>query len=159
MRDGLRIGDRTGAVTLVGERECTLQRRHQKLIEVAPSPSLSTELREHLCEATRRLAAASGYDNLGTFEFLLDGEETNGEAFAFIEANPRLQVEHTVTEEVFGIDLVRTQIELAGGRTLAELGLTQADVPAARGFAVQLRINLETMDAAGSKTVNVPPVG
>ena len=141
------IGDRHGAISHLWERECTIQRRNQKLIEVAPSPSLSDGLRQHIVEAARQLAAAAHYDSLGTFEFLVDGE-TSGDAatFAFIEANPRLQVEHTVTEEVLGIDLVKSQFAVAAGAALAALGLSQADVPAPRGYAMQLRVNMETMD-------------
>jgi acetyl/propionyl-CoA carboxylase alpha subunit/acetyl-CoA carboxylase carboxyltransferase component len=144
------IGDRFGAISHLWERECTIQRRNQKLIEVAPSPSLSDGLRSRIIDAARRLAAAAHYDSLGTFEFLVDGEATEGDrAFAFIEANPRLQVEHTVTEEVLGVDLVKSQIAVASGVTLASLGLTQTAVPAPRGYAVQLRINMEVMDAKG----------
>ena len=145
------IGDRHGAISHLWERECTMQRRNQKLIEVAPSPSLSDGLRQRIVEAARQLAAAAHYDSLGTFEFLVDGE-TSGDAttFAFIEANPRLQVEHTVTEEVIGIDLVKSQLAVAAGATLAALGLTQADVPAPRGYAMQLRVNMETMDETGA---------
>jgi acetyl-CoA carboxylase carboxyltransferase component/biotin carboxyl carrier protein len=144
------IGDRFGAISHLWERECTIQRRNQKLIEVAPSPSLSDGLRSRIIDAAKALAAAAHYDSLGTFEFLVDGEATQGDpAFAFIEANPRLQVEHTVTEEVLGVDLVKSQIAVASGATLASLGLTQAAVPVPRGYAVQLRINMEVMDAKG----------
>jgi len=144
------IGDRFGAISHLWERECTIQRRNQKLIEVAPSPSLSDGLRSRIIDAAKALAAAAHYDSLGTFEFLVDDEATEGDpAFAFIEANPRLQVEHTVTEEVLGVDLVKSQIAVASGATLASLGLTQAAVPAPRGYAVQLRINMEVMDAKG----------
>ncbi|MFT3976615.1 MAG: carboxyl transferase domain-containing protein [Sphingomonas bacterium] len=139
------IGDRHGAVSHLWERECTIQRRHQKLIEVAPSPSLAEADRAHIVGAATRIAAATGYDSLGTFEFLVgDG------AFAFIEANPRLQVEHTVTEEVLGIDLVRAQLAVAAGASLASLGLDQPHVPAPRGHAMQLRVNMEVMDATGA---------
>ncbi|MDO9561660.1 MAG: biotin/lipoyl-containing protein, partial [Bradyrhizobium sp.] len=145
------IGDRHGAISHLWERECTIQRRHQKLIEVAPSPSLSDSLRTRIIDAARQLAAAANYDNLGTFEFLVDGQATAGDpAFAFIEANPRLQVEHTVTEEVLGIDLVKSQLAVAAGASLASLGLAQSDVPAPRGFAMQLRINMEVMDEQGA---------
>jgi len=144
------IGDRFGAISHLWERECTIQRRNQKLIEVAPSPSLSDGLRSRIIDAAKELAAAAHYDSLGTFEFLVDGEATEGDpAFSFIEANPRLQVEHTVTEEVLGVDLVKSQIAVASGATLASLGLTQAAVPVPRGYAVQLRINMEVMDAKG----------
>ena len=132
------------AVTHLGERECSIQRRHQKLIEIAPSPRLTENLRGRLTAAALRLAEEACYDNAGTFEFLVyDGN------FAFLEANPRLQVEHTITEELTGVDLVKTQMQLAGGCSLAELGLRQSEVTLRRGFAMELRINLETMDASG----------
>lgn len=145
------IGDRHGNVSQLWERECTIQRRNQKLIEIAPSPSLPDGLRSRIVEAAKTLAAAANYDSLGTFEFLVDGEAGEGDgAFAFIEANPRLQVEHTVTEEVLSVDLVRSQLAVAGGAMLAALGLDQASVPQPRGFAIQLRVNMETMDAKGA---------
>ncbi len=144
------IGDHYGAISHLWERECTVQRRNQKLIEVAPSPSLSEALRARIIEAAKQLAAAAHYDNLGTFEFLVDGEAGHEAAFAFIEANPRLQVEHTVTEEVLGVDLVKSQLAVAAGATLASLGLAQAEVPAPRGYAMQLRINMEVMDEQGT---------
>jgi acetyl-CoA carboxylase carboxyltransferase component/biotin carboxyl carrier protein len=132
------------------ERECTIQRRNQKLIEIAPSPSLSDALRSRIIDAAKQLAAAAHYDSLGTFEFLVDGEASGDDpTFAFIEANPRLQVEHTVTEEVLGVDLVKSQLAVAAGATLASLGLTQPAVPAPRGYAMQLRINMEVMDEKG----------
>ena len=144
------IGDRFGAISHLWERECTIQRRNQKLIEVAPSPSLSDVQRSRIIDAAKQLAAAAQYDNLGTFEFLVDDDAIGGDpAFAFIEANPRLQVEHTVTEEVLGVDLVKAQLAVASGATLASLGLAQAAVPAPRGYAMQLRINMEVMDEKG----------
>jgi acetyl/propionyl-CoA carboxylase alpha subunit/acetyl-CoA carboxylase carboxyltransferase component len=144
------IGDRHGAISHLWERECTIQRRNQKLIEVAPSPSLSDALRSRIIEAAKQLATAARYDNLGTFEFLVDGDaKSDDTAFAFIEANPRLQVEHTVTEEVLGVDLVKSQLAVAAGATLASLGLAQSAIPAARGYAMQLRVNMEVMDANG----------
>lgn len=142
------IGDRHGAISHLWERECTIQRRHQKLIEVAPSPSLSDGLRGRIIEAAKQLATAAAYDNLGTFEFLVDG--TAEDSFAFIEANPRLQVEHTVTEEVLGLDLVRAQLAIAAGSTLASLGLAQGAIPKPRGYAMQLRVNMETLDETGA---------
>src|SRR5439155_26816113 len=142
------LGDGSGAVTDLWERDCTLQRRHQKLIEIAPSPRLSAEIREQLIVAAVRLAESVKYDNIGTFEFLVDADDPS--RFFFIEANPRLQVENTVTEEVTGIDLVQTQLRLAAGRTLEELHLRQSDIPEPRGYAVQLRINTETIDATGA---------
>lgn len=142
------IGDRHGAISHLWERECTIQRRHQKLIEVAPSPSLSDALRGRIIEAAKELATAASYDNLGTFEFLVDG--TAEDSFAFIEANPRLQVEHTVTEEVLGLDLVRAQLAVAAGTTLTSLGLAQGSIPKPRGYAMQLRVNMETLDELGA---------
>src|SRR6202048_1389270 len=145
------IGDRFGAISHLWERECTIQRRNQKLIEVAPSPSLSDALRSRIIEAAKELAAAARYDNLGTFEFLVDGDAKGEEqAFAFIEANPRLQVEHTVTEEVLGVDLVQSQLAVADGATLGSLGLAQAYIPKPRGYAMQLRVNMEVMDESGA---------
>ena len=142
------IGDRHGAISHLWERECTIQRRHQKLIEVAPSPSLSEALRGRIIAAAKQLAAAASYDNLGTFEFLIDG--TAEDSFAFIEANPRLQVEHTVTEEVLGLDLVRAQLAIAAGSSLATLGLAQGAILKPRGYAMQLRVNMETLDVSGA---------
>jgi len=150
------IGDGSGAVTHLWERECTLQRRNQKLVEVAPSPTLPHPLQKRIIEAALHMAREVRYASLGTFEFLVDASDHSEHApFYFIEANPRLQVEHTVTEEITGIDLVKAQLQLAGGGTLAQIGLTQHEVPAPRGFAVQLRINMETMDAEG----NTQPAG
>ncbi|MDO9431432.1 MAG: biotin carboxylase N-terminal domain-containing protein, partial [Phenylobacterium sp.] len=132
-------------VSHLWDRECSLQRQRQKVVEIAPADSLPLETRERLFEAAVALGRAAHYRNLGTVEFLVDGESV-----VFIEANPRLQVEHTVTEAVTGLDLVRIQIEVARGRSLADLGLTQSQVPSPRGSAVQARINLETMSADGS---------
>jgi pyruvate carboxylase len=144
------IGDRYGAISHLWERECTIQRRHQKLIEVAPSPSLSDGLRSCIIESARQIASAAHYDNLGTFEFLVDdGSAASEPTFAFIEANPRLQVEHTVTEEVLGVDLVKAQLAVAAGATLGSLGLAQADIAKPRGYAMQLRVNMEVMDEKG----------
>ncbi len=156
------VGDGTGRVTQFGERECSIQRRHQKLVEMAPSPTLATALRERICAAAVRMAESVQYGGLGTFEFLVDSRAGR---FVFIEANPRLQVEHTVTEEVYGVDLVKTQLRIAGGDTLEEVGLLhQAIVP--NGFAIQLRVNLETMQpdgsalpASGTITAYTPPSG
>jgi acetyl/propionyl-CoA carboxylase alpha subunit/acetyl-CoA carboxylase carboxyltransferase component len=143
------IGDHEGGVVHLGERECSIQRRNQKIVEIAPSPTLGEHLRGRLTDAAVALARAARYDSLGTFEFLVDDAASGGDGFAFIEANPRLQVEHTVTEEVTGVDLVKTQLRIAAGATLASLGLTQDRVPAPRGYAIQLRVNMETMDASG----------
>ena len=134
-------------VSHLWERDCSLQRRRQKIVEIAPAPNLSAGLRDQLIEAALRLARAVKYRNLGTVEFLVDAE--TGEYF-FIEANPRLQVEHTVTEEVTGLNLVELQLRLAGGATLDELGLTADRVPQPRGMALQTRINTESIAADGS---------
>ena len=141
------LGDQAGGLVHLWDRDCSLQRRHQKLVEIAPSPCLSDGLRGKLIDAALTMAASARYDSLGTFEFLVDAGAKD-ERFIFIEANARLQVEHTVTEEVTGVDLVRAQIEVAAGRKLADLGLTRPPQPA--GFAIQLRVNTETMDAAGA---------
>lgn len=153
------VGDRDGNVQHCGVRDCTIQRQHQKLIEVAPSPWLHEPVRERVLADALRLAASAGYDNLGTFEFLVDDEEC-----FFMEANPRLQVEHTVTEEVTGLDLVKTQLRIALGARLPELGL--ADPPAVRGAAIQARVNLETLGedgawrpSGGEITAFAPPSG
>lgn len=135
-------------VMALGERECTLQRRFQKLVEIAPSPSLPEALRSRITEAALQMARVVAYEGLGTFEFLVDLASADL-PFVFIEANPRLQVEHTVTEEVTGVDLVQTQIALAAGQRLRALGLDPAAPPRPQGFAVQWRINAETLDAQG----------
>ena len=145
------VGDGVRGVALF-ERECTLQRRHQKLVEIAPSPSLPWELRAAIIAAACRLAEAAHYHGLGTFEFLVELDAAGAPiGFFFIEANPRLQVEHTVTEQILGLDLVQIQLGLAGGRSLAELGLADG-VPPPTGYALQLRINMETIDARGAVT-------
>jgi len=138
------LGDGEHVVAL-GDRECSLQRRRQKIVEIAPAIDLSPQLRQALHAASVRLAAAAGLQGLATVEFLLDAEARD-EAW-FMEVNARLQVEHTVTEAVTGLDLVRLQVEVARGRTLAELGLTKT--PPVVGDAVELRVNLETLDATG----------
>ena len=144
------ICDHYGAISHLWERECTIQRRNQKLIEIAPSPSLNDACAARIIDAAKDLAAAANYDNLGTFEFLVDRDaRTSDKAFAFIEANPRLQVEHTVTEQVLGLDLVQSQLAVAAGATLGSLGLAQAYIPKPRGFAMQLRVNMEVMDESG----------
>jgi acetyl/propionyl-CoA carboxylase alpha subunit/acetyl-CoA carboxylase carboxyltransferase component len=139
-------GDRKG-VLAIGERDCSLQRRHQKLVEIAPAPGLTDAMREALFEAAVNVAAAVRYRTVGTMEFLVDQD---GGAFVFIEANARLQVEHTVTEEVTGLDLVQVQFCLAAGESLASLGLTAT--PAPRCAAMEARVNLETFGADGAVT-------
>ena len=149
------VGDRHGAVTHVGERECSVQRRYQKIIEVAPAPHLPADLRNRITNAAVRFASHVGYDNLGTFEFLVDASRMapsrleEGAPFFFIETNARLQVEHTVTEAVTGIDLVQTQLRIAGGESLADVGLADPAVAIPRGYAIQARVNMETITASG----------
>jgi len=156
------IGDGK-SVAHAWERECTLQRRNQKVLEIAPSPTLGAELRQRLLEAALKLAGSAGYRGLGTFEFLVDDDT---QQFVFMEANPRIQVEHTVTEAVTGLDLVQIQLRLAAGATLADLNLEQQHIPLPRGYAIQLRVNLETMAAdastkpsGGTLAVYEPPSG
>nr|MCW2727463.1 carbamoyl-phosphate synthase large subunit [Aeromicrobium sp.] len=138
------VGDGTGQVVTLGERECSVQRRHQKLIEYAPSPALSADHRSHLLAWASTLVGSLHYRGLATVEFLVNTTPLDDALDAvFIEVNPRLQVEHTVTEEVTAVDLVRAQLLLATGETLAAVGLSR-DVPAIPGrFAVQTRINAE----------------
>ncbi len=140
------IGDGQGGITTLGERECSLQRRHQKVIEVTPSPSISQELREALEAAAVTLAKALNYKSLGTIEFLVD---TAAQQSYFMEANPRIQVEHTITETVYSLDLVAAQLSIAEGKTLNALGLDQISISKPSGFAVQARINLEHADPKG----------
>lgn len=145
------VGDGSGDVIALGERECSLQRRHQKLVEIAPAPFLPEALRQRLTASALEMAKAIKYVSLGTFEFLVDAEDLSEESpFAFIEANARLQVEHPVTEEVMGVDLVQTQILIAGGAALADVGLNSDKPLSPRGFAIQTRINMEVMKADGT---------
>ena len=132
------VGDTTGQVVHLFERDCSVQRRHQKVVEIAPAPNLDPGLRDRICADAVHFARSIGYRNAGTVEFLL-GEDGR---YVFIEMNPRIQVEHTVTEEVTDIDLVVLQLQLASGETLASLGVRQEDV-VLRGFAMQCRITTE----------------
>lgn len=115
------LGDKAGNVVHLYERDCSVQRRHQKVVEMAPAPHFDPKVRQHMTDLAVKLAKHVGYENAGTVEFLCD-EKNN---FYFIEVNARLQVEHTVTEEITGIDLVQSQIRIAEGMTLPELGITQ----------------------------------
>ncbi|QNF93064.1 pyruvate carboxylase [Janibacter sp. YB324] len=132
------VGDASGEVLHFFERDCSVQRRHQKVVEIAPAPNLDPDLRERMCADAVRFAKSIGYVNAGTVEFLL-GEDGR---YVFIEMNPRIQVEHTVTEEVTEVDLVVMQLRIAAGATLAELGMRQEDI-GTHGFALQCRITTE----------------
>ena len=161
------VGDGTGSVVHLWERECSLQRERQKILEIAPAPNLRPAVRQRLLNAATKLASAASYLSAGTFEFLVDAsDDSDTAAIAFIEANVRLQVEHTVTEEITGVDLVRTQLRIAEGARLADLKLRQEDVARPHGTAIQARVNLETMQgdgsvrsAGGSISVYEPPSG
>ncbi|WP_182379498.1 pyruvate carboxylase [Nocardioides sp. WS12] len=132
------LADATGEVIHLFERDCSVQRRHQKVVEIAPAPNLDPELRDRMCADAVRFAREIGYTCAGTVEFLLDREGN----YVFIEMNPRIQVEHTVTEEVTDVDLVQSQLRIAAGETLADLGLAQ-DTIRLRGAALQCRITTE----------------
>ncbi|TDJ75262.1 MAG: acetyl-CoA carboxylase biotin carboxylase subunit [Planctomycetota bacterium] len=150
------LGDKEGKIVSLGERDCSIQRRHQKLIEEAPSPALTSEMRARICAAAVKMAEASNYHNAGTVEFLLD---QNGDFF-FIEVNARIQVEHTVTELVTGIDLIKEQLRIAAGYPLR---FTQDEV-VVRGHAIECRINAEDpardfQPSPGLVEAFVPPGG
>jgi pyruvate carboxylase len=132
------LADAEGEVIHLYERDCSVQRRNQKVLEIAPAPNLDPDLKDRLCEDAIRFAREVGYRNAGTVEFLVgeDGEH------AFIEMNPRIQVEHTVTEETTDVDLVNAQLRIAGGETLEDLGLSQ-EVIEQRGVALQCRVTTE----------------
>jgi acetyl-CoA carboxylase, biotin carboxylase subunit len=147
--------DGRGNVLTLGERECSIQRRHQKLIEETPSPVLTPELREEMEGAAERACRAVGYVNAGTFEFLLGPDGS----FSFIELNARLQVEHPVTEVCTGIDLVRAQLEIAAGEELPRVGRAPR-----HGHSIEIRVNAEDptrdfMPAPGMVTRFRPPLG
>ena len=145
------LGDHEGGIAHLGERECSIQRRFQKTVEIAPAPALDDGLRRHIIAAAVRFARHVGYTNLGTFEFLVDVSGPPAvQPFVFIEANARLQVEHTVTEAVTGVDLVQAQIRLAQGATLKDLGLDGPGIARPRGYAIQTRVNMETIGQDGS---------
>ena len=136
------LGDAHGQLVHLWERDCSVQRRHQKVVEVAPAINLPQTLREAICDAAVRIGRAVGYRGAGTVEFLVDVER--GEFF-FIEVNPRIQVEHTVTEVATGIDLVRSQLLVADGHRLhdAPLAIPPQDRIECRGVALQCRITTE----------------
>ena len=144
-------------VVILGERECSLQRRHQKLMEIAPCPNIAKPLRAAMHQAARRMAEAVEYKSAGTFEFLVEGTRLDADAsFYFMEANPRLQVEHTVTEELFDFDIVQFQIQEALGHSLQDLGIAQEQFSQTVGFALQTRINAEQIDSEGNP---IPQIG
>ena len=132
------LADNAGNVIHLYERDCSVQRRHQKVVEIAPAPNLDPSLREQMCAHAVTFARAIGYVNAGTVEFLLSPDGR----YVFIEMNPRIQVEHTITEEVTDVDIVTNQLRIASGATLPELGLTQDRVQL-RGAALQCRITTE----------------
>jgi pyruvate carboxylase len=132
------LADGQGNVVHLFERDCSVQRRHQKVVELAPAPNLDPALRKRICADAVAFARAIGYVNAGTVEFLLDRAGRH----VFIEMNPRIQVEHTVTEEVTDVDLVQSQLRIAAGETLADLGLSQESI-VLRGAALQCRITTE----------------
>ncbi|XP_042236894.1 pyruvate carboxylase, mitochondrial-like isoform X2 [Homarus americanus] len=132
------LGDKAGNVVHLYERDCSVQRRHQKLVEVAPAPNLDQRIREAMAADAVKLCKSVGYENAGTVEFLLDNQGN----YYFIEVNARLQVEHTVTEEITGIDLVQSQIRITEGMTLPELGMTQEKI-IPQGCAIQCRVTTE----------------
>ncbi|UOQ61122.1 pyruvate carboxylase [Leucobacter rhizosphaerae] len=136
------LADKTGATVHLFERDCSVQRRHQKVVEIAPAPNLSQTQRDALTRDAVAFARSIGYENAGTVEFLMDTEGARAGEHVFIEMNPRIQVEHTVTEEVTDVDLVQSQMRIAAGQTLEELELTQ-DRIVLRGAALQCRITTE----------------
>ncbi|HEY2155678.1 MAG TPA: pyruvate carboxylase, partial [Isosphaeraceae bacterium] len=136
------LGDRHGHLVHLFERDCSIQRRHQKVIEIAPAPNLDPAIRREICDAAVRIGKHTSYDNAGTVEFLLD---TSTNKFYFIEVNPRIQVEHTVTEIVTGVDLIKSQVLIAQGVDLAdpEINLPSQESVHTQGFAFQCRITTE----------------
>src|ERR1700761_8965975 len=132
------LADASGHVIHLYERDCSVQRRHQKVVEIAPAPHLDAGLRMRICADAVRFATEIGYVNAGTVEFLVDPAGT----YVFIEMNPRIQVEHTVTEEITDVDLVQAQLRIASGETLSDLGLSQDSIRI-RGAALQCRITTE----------------
>jgi pyruvate carboxylase len=136
------IGDRYGNLVHLLERDCSIQRRHQKVVEIAPAPNLDERIRQGLFDAALKIGRAVRLDNAGTVEFLVDAD--TGESY-FIEVNPRIQVEHTVTEEITGYDLIRSQILVASGKPLTdpEIGLTSQETVVSHGVALQCRVTTE----------------
>jgi len=141
------LGDANGNIAHLGDRECSVQRHFQKLVEVAPAAGLPDDLRERIIDAAVRFAATVGYCNAGTFEFLVDVSNAS-EPFAFVETNARLDDSHAVTEEVAGVDIVKAQLKLAGGASLADLGLDKAVTR--RGYAIEARVCMESVREDGA---------
>ena len=134
------LGDTHGNLVHLYERDCSVQRRYQKVVEIAPAPNLCEKLRDEICEAACAIARSANYQNAGTVEFLVDADSGK---FFFIEVNPRIQVEHTVTEEVTGLDLIRAQILIAQGDRLDALGIKNQSDITTHGFALQCRVTTE----------------
>jgi pyruvate carboxylase len=156
------IGDGKGTIQHLWERDCSLQRRHQKVIELAPAPNLNPDLRDRAIASSLKMAKLMKLRSLATFEFLVDKDARQ---VYFMEVNPRLQVEHTVTESITGIDLVRLQMDLARGSTLSQLGFGRP-LPPPKLFSMQIRVNAERMGpnglvfpSAGTLRAFDPPVG
>ena len=140
------LADQHGNVMHLFERDCSVQRRNQKVVEIAPAPNITEELRAQLYKDAVAFAKQIGYKNAGTVEFLIDTVGPNAGKHVFIEMNPRIQVEHTVTEEITDVDLVQAQMRIASGETLSQLGLDQATLTR-HGFAIQCRITTEDPSA------------
>ncbi|TDT41418.1 biotin-dependent enzyme [Halospina denitrificans] len=138
-------GDGSGDAVFLGDRDCSIQRQRQKLVEIAPAPFLTADTRDAMADAAIRMASEVLFRGVATFEFLIDSERPK--QFYFLECNPRIQVEHTVTEEVTGLDLVRLQLHLAVSRKLDDSGIMPP--PSPQGFAVQSRVNLESIEPTG----------
>jgi pyruvate carboxylase len=136
------LADGAGNVVHLFERDCSIQRRNQKVVEIAPAPLIDEDLRQQLYRDAVAFAKEIGYSNAGTVEFLIDTVGANAGKHVFIEMNPRIQVEHTVSEEITDVDLVQSQMRIASGETLVELGLTQDQI-SMHGFAMQCRITTE----------------
>ena len=136
------LADSQGGVIHLHERDCSIQRRNQKVVEIAPAPNLDDELRQQLFVDAINFATEIGYENAGTVEFLIETDGPNTGQHVFIEMNPRIQVEHTITEEVTNVDLVQSQLRIAAGESLKDLGLNQKDIKPS-GFAIQCRITTE----------------
>ncbi|WP_105034175.1 carboxyl transferase domain-containing protein [Cryobacterium aureum] len=150
------VGDGTGEVVHLWTRDCSLQRHHQKVVEIAPAPAMDPAVEQRMLDASLCLARSVRFRGVGTIEFLLDVD--NPTEYYFIEGNPRLQVEHGVTEQVTGVDIVRLQLDIAGGATLASLGISQTSIGDPTGVSIEARL---TLDASEPVTISrfTPPTG